>query len=541
MRAIIRLTGCILLLSGTVWGRTETEPQKRDPAPRPLFQHIKLAQPPAESDLRGMLEYQPVNIRWEVLHTLQPGSRVELNLLKDYKLIAHIERVERRSERSVSYFGKLDGVPDGYSHVILTNEGEVLLATIYSPPLDIEFGVTSHREGYHIAYRVDPTVRGGCATGEKPDDEPSSSETTPPSETETQGDFSPAGDFDPAACVQPIAKVDIMVVYTPAVRAARGSHDAVRAGAQLGVDVSNTIYQNSQIPLQARLVFVGEVNYDESRDTFETHRNRLRDNGDGFMDEVHTWRDWYRADDVALFVADDDGRLCGLAFANHGWLWEGPVQDRAFFVLDGRTNSCIALDWAAFTHELGHNQGCSHNRADAGSCGECSPICWECTSRYPYSYGYRFLGNDGRRYITVMSYQSNNGDCTGNNYASAPQIPYFSNPNITYAGVAIGRPEGNSCAADNARTLTNTARRREDFRSLDIWVNFAYSGTEVGTFTQPYNTVGEGVGAISPFLDPSLIPFPTLYIVAGSRYETLTINKRMRIEACGGVVRIGAP
>jgi hypothetical protein len=37
------------------------------------------------------------------------------------------------------------------------------------------------------------------------------------------------------------------------------------------------------------------------------------------------------------------------------------------------------------------------------------------------------------------------------------------------------------------------------------------------------------------------VDFPTLYIVAGSRRETITINKRMRIEACGGTVRIGAP
>ncbi|MCS6923985.1 MAG: zinc-dependent metalloprotease [Fimbriimonadales bacterium] len=539
MRTITRFISCLLLLSGAFWGRAETEPQKQNTAPGPLFLHIRPAKPPAQPDLRGMLEYQPVSIRWETLYALQPGSRVELNLLKGYSLIAYIERVERRGERSVSYFGKLDGVPDGYSHVILTNEGAVLLATVYSPPLGIEFGVTSHREGYHIAYRVDPTVRGGCGTGAESPDEPSPSETTPPSETETQGDFSPAGDFDPAACVQPTATVDMMVVYTPAVRTFRGSHEAVRAAAQLGVDVSNTIYQNSQIPLYMRLVHVAEVAYDEGSDTFGTHRNRLRDNGDGFMDIVHTWRDWFRADDVALFVADDDGgTLCGLAFANHGLFWEGPVQDRAFFVLDARNNSCIALGWAAFTHELGHNQGCSHNRADAGFCGECNFPCSECTSRYPYSYGFRFQGTDGQRYITVMSYQSNNGDCTGNNYAGMPQIPYFSNPNITYAGVAIGRHEGDGCAADNARTVRNTSRRRENFRLLDIWVQFGYSGTERGTFTEPFNTVAEGAGAIT---DHQPLVLPTLYIKAGSSTERPLVAKRMRIEACGGTVRIGAP
>lgn len=491
--------------------------------PRPLFHHIIPAKPPAESDLRGMLEYQPVQIHWETLYALQPGSRVELNLLKEYSLIAYIERVERRSKRSISYFGKLDGVPDGYSHVILTNEGEVLLATIYSPPLDIEFGVISHRDGYHIAYRVDSTVRGGCATGMEPEGELFSSEATPATETETRSDFSPAGDFEPAACVQPTATVDIMVVYTPAVRAFRGSHDAVRAAAQLGVDVSNTIYMNSQIPLQARLVLVTEVSYNEGSDSFATHLERLRGNGDGYMDVVHTWRDQYRADDVALFVADDDGNLCGIATCSVS-------AAGAFFVLDGRTNGCIAIGWPVFTHEWGHNQGCAHNRAVAGTC-----------PRYSYSYGYRFTGTNGAKYITVMSYLRSNPDCTGSGYDSASMIPYFSNPNITYTGVAIGRPEGDGCAADNARTVRETARPREEFYLLDIWVNFSYSGMERGTFTQPYNTVIEGVNAITPYIDTSLISFPTLYIVAGSRYETLTIARRVRIQACGGMVRIGTP
>ncbi len=198
----------------------------------------------------------------------------------------------------------------------------------------------------------------------------------------------------------------------------------------------------------------------------------------------------------------------------------------------------IALGWAAFTHELGHNQGCAHNRANADC--SCSIFCWECTNRYDYSYGYRFQGTDGQRYITVMSYASD-GDCTGSGYGGAPQIPYFSNPNITYAGVAIGRPEGDGCAADNARTIRNTARGRENFALLDIWVDFGYSGTERGTFPEPYNTVAEGANAITSYVDTTLISFPILYIKAGSRNETITINKRMRIEACGGTVRIGAP
>lgn len=79
---------------------------------------------------------------------------------------------------------------------------------------------------------------------------------------------------------------------------------------------------------------------------------------------------------------------------------------------------------------------------------------------------------------------------------------------------------------------------RENIRLLDIWVQFDYSGLERGVFTQPFNTVAEGVNAITEY--PTFV-IPTLYIKAGSSNERPRITKRMRVEACGGTVRIGAP
>lgn len=64
-----------------------------------------------------------------------------------------------------------------------------------------------------------------------------------------------------------------------------------------------------------------------------------------------------------------------------------------------------------------------------------------------------------------------------------------------------------------------------------IWVDFAYTGTESGTFVQPYNTLMEGVNAIDAG--------GTLRIKAGSSVATATIAKAMRIEAYGGSVTVG--
>ncbi len=519
--------------------------------PQRLFTECKPKQPPEARDTDYMLQYRPVQVRFAALEALRVGDRLELNLFPDYSLIAVIDRIERHDEQRTSYFGHLDGIEHPYSHVILTRVNEVLAASIYSPPFGIEFGVIYHRDEYHLVYRPDPRKRGGCGTGKTP--EPS--ETTPaeeptPSASEEvartpSGDFSPAGDFEPAGCGFGVPMVDVMVVYTPAIRTIRGSHDAVVAAAQLGVDVSNTIYSNTNIPLRMRLVFVGEVDYDESRDNFDTHRDRLR-NSDGFMDIVHTWRNQYRADDVVLFVADDDnGTLCGLAYCqrNAPCCGAGPWEDRAFCVLDGRTNGCIALGWAAFTHEIGHNQGCGHNRSNADCCpfNECN-LCASCSLHGDSSFGWRFIGSDGNRYITVMSYQTDEDDygCTAGGFRFASQIPFFSTPTITYMGVPIGVPPG-GCGADNRSTVIETRCGRDSFRILDCWVSFGYSGTERGTICEPFNTVAEAVNAMPSPVAGRLVDFPTMYIAAGSRRETLTINKRMRIEACGGLVRIGAP
>jgi hypothetical protein len=550
----------ILVILGMLWTLGASLPASDSTSaapPQRLFEAFTPKQKPEGRDVENYLEYRPVQVRFRALDALREGDRLELNLLPDYSLIAIIDRIERHDEQRTSYFGHLDGIDHPYSHIILTRVNDVLAATIYSPPLGIEFGVIYHRDGYHLVYRPDPTKRGGCGTGDTPEPsaeitpspEPSQTDSKPSSES-SEGDFSPAGDFEPAGCGWNMPMVDVMVVYTPAIRTTRGSHDAVVAAAQLGVDVSNIIYQNSNIPLRMRLVFVGEVSYNEGTDTFRTHRDRLQNASDGFMDIVHTWRNQYRADDVVLFVADNDCEtgqcLCGVAYCQRdGWGGHGPWEDKAFCVVQGVNNNCLALGGAAFTHEIGHNQGCGHNRADAGCCVEplgCG-ICALCSRYNDSSYGWRGVTTLNNRYITVMSYQTNNdfaGGCTGGDYRGAPEIPFFSTPTITYEGTPIGFPAG-GCGADNRLVIMDFRCHRDSYRILDCWVNFGWTGSQNGTICNPFNTVTAAVSAMPSPAAGRLVDFPTLYIVAGSRRETITINKRMRIEACGGTVRIGAP
>lgn len=63
------------------------------------------------------------------------------------------------------------------------------------------------------------------------------------------------------------------------------------------------------------------------------------------------------------------------------------------------------------------------------------------------------------------------------------------------------------------------------------WIDFGYAGNQTGSFSQPFNTVSQGVIA-APTAG-------TIYIKAGTTSETLTISKPLTIVASGGSVTIG--
>lgn len=70
-----------------------------------------------------------------------------------------------------------------------------------------------------------------------------------------------------------------------------------------------------------------------------------------------------------------------------------------------------------------------------------------------------------------------------------------------------------------------------------VWVDFAYTGTELGTNAQPFNTLAEAVAAVVPG-DPIRIKGNT---AVSHTLETPTLSTPMRIDASGGAVRIGGP
>lgn len=64
-----------------------------------------------------------------------------------------------------------------------------------------------------------------------------------------------------------------------------------------------------------------------------------------------------------------------------------------------------------------------------------------------------------------------------------------------------------------------------------IWIDFNYTGVELGTEPQPFNTLAEGLSAVREG--------GTVHLAPGSTLERPSIAQQVRLTTTGGVVRFG--
>lgn len=234
---------------------------------------------------------------------------------------------------------------------------------------------------------------------------------------EAQGDL-PAAPA-PMVLADAVATVDLLVGYTALAASRNGGTAGIVALINASVATANTAHTNSGTGLALRVVGTTQVSYTESG-SLATDLPRLMGTSDGYMDTIHALRDAYKADIVSLFVG------AGTDAAGIGYLWS-PSGNASFpnyafnVVMDVYADANLTL-----AHEIGHNLGCGHANGDGGG------------GAYSYSYGWKFTAS-GTAYRTVMA------------YAPGIRIPYFSNPNVSYLGVATG-----TAGAYNAQTIINS-------------------------------------------------------------------------------------
>ena len=232
----------------------------------------------------------------------------------------------------------------------------------------------------------------------------------------------------------PANAIDIMVVYTPAARAAQGGTAAIEALIALAVIETNQAYSNSGIDLSITLAHVAEVDYTESG-SFETDLIRLQDPDDRYLKDVPTLRDAHNADLVSMIT--NSAGSCGLAF-----LMQSVSRNFADYGYSVVARTCATGNFS-FGHELGHNQGSQHDRSNATSAGA-----------YQDSFGYQ---SPGQTFRTIMAYNCPSG---------CPRLQHFSNPAVEVEGEPTGvdllLDPPNS--ADNHRSIEATAATVANFR-----------------------------------------------------------------------------
>ncbi len=361
---------------------------------------------------------RPVEIDFEPLlqAARRPDGTVAFELFDDAWFTGIVERAEVRSPDSYTFIGRLLDEPN--SSFTLVVRKQVMVANVRVPSRGTYYQIRYLGQGVHVVRQIDESKFPPCTTG---------TEHAAPMPAQAASGGEPARGCDDDGSV-----IDVLVVYTPLARQAVGGTEAMEALINLAVAESNTAYANSLIGTQLSLVYKSEIDYVES-DSYSGHLYRLTDPDDGYMDEVHRLRDEYRADMVTLLV--DDSSYCGVA-----WVMQELTLDFEAYAFNVVTHSC-ATGYYSFSHELGHNMGCAHDRANASVAG-----------LYEFSYGYQ---DPDEVFRSVMAYNCPGG-CT--------RVDHFSNPDVTYSGLPTGVPVTEADAAHNTLTINLTADTVANFR-----------------------------------------------------------------------------
>ncbi|MFU8812085.1 MAG: zinc-dependent metalloprotease [Balneolaceae bacterium] len=251
--------------------------------------------------------------------------------------------------------------------------------------------------------------------------------------------------------------IDVLIAYTQKAEdwalQTDGSGNVVRSIESVIAQAmanSQAALDNSNVFITLRLVHFYKTDYndDETETTAGEHLRRFTENPaaprfgeefEGYMEEVHTLRNQFGADLVALIASEP--KTGGIA-----WL-KGTIsggEDLAFSVnrVQQMANSFTLV------HEFGHNLGSLHARNQPTAAA--SPR----GGLFKYSTGNRF--NDGPNlFATVMAY-------TTNGYQ---RIPHFSNPQVFFSGQPTGRNFGGDAGpANSARAFREVKRAIAAYR-----------------------------------------------------------------------------
>lgn len=371
----------------------------------------------------------------------QKGGRVELALPNGTKVPVVIDKTEKFGEEHYVSEGTVEG--DGHGRVVFAyNQGE--MSAVLDDMNHGSWQIRSIGNSTSQVFKVDGTMVPPCdANRQQLGNEVVQAQTAPAMAGDVIDDNSTqvTAPQEPTTNTWGNTQVRILVPYSKVIETVM-SPAAIRNTIDLAIAALNNDLSRSAVPVSVVLVGAPGVQYNQEWDSTNgatlNALTRVANSIDGVMDEIHVMRADTQADLVCFALCQIDPSYSGVGYIL-SYPWDAFNTTYGFSVV----NFWYINSNSTFSHEIGHNLGCNHDRENARSSdGTASP------GTYSYSYGYRFWGNNGQQYRTIMAYPPGN------------VIPYFSNPNLrAWAPIStpVGSPLGGWTEAYNALTITQNA------------------------------------------------------------------------------------
>ena len=368
---------------------------------------------------KAVVQYEAITIDRAKLS----DSIVQFQFLNEPIITLKKRRVDERGSKSFSWFGKN---ADNSASIILTVLDDDIqgiitkLSSIYRiETIDGQYIVTKinqslypHESCSNDAKESMNNPDNSVPKNVQPEDEFQKSSKRSSYPLQTPGNF--------------ICKLRILIMYTGA---AASSTSNITNTAQLAIDEFNQSLYNSNVIYEVELAGIVGTDFIEG-ESLKKDKVAFAKNGDGQMDNIHTYREIYAADVCVLM--ENSTAECGSARAIKACF------ESAFCVVD---IDCATGQYT-FAHEVSHLLGCRHNIADDPA-----------EDPYIYGHGYRYedYAHQDSSYRTIMAYDCESG-CT--------RLQYFSNPTIFYQG----RPLGSALFSKNYLVLNNNLPHYMSYR-----------------------------------------------------------------------------
>ena len=392
------------------------------------------AQPGAKPTERPVRPHQARKARLRL--NVLDAPAFELNLFDNANRVVTRTKVERPAADRFVWHGRTDD--DGFVTIAVVKG--VATGTVFLDGRSFEF--KSDADG---DYTIDELNAAAFPTEDPPLD---AFDVAGDPRTDETGTATIAADG--------VVEIDVMVLWTPAARAAAGGTLAIQSLVLSAVANANLSYTNSLVGARLRLVHSSEVAFTETT-SIATDLGYLRTSGDGKLDVAQTLREQYKADIVTLLGDGYAARgACGV-----GYMMGFPSTSFASIAFNIVDRTCAA-GYLSYAHEVGHNQGLNHDPANASG-----------TPSYTYAYGYQ---DPSGLFRTVLL------------YGGATRIPFFSSPAVLY----LARVTGTS-TQDNARALRGTAPIVAAFRTATGTPTCSYTVTPTALSFQ----AGAGTATVS--------------------------------------------